>query len=88
MPGTAKSVSLARIRAGFRSRTSTLSVGATTTDGTDHRNQIIDWLQGTTRAWPLGDLYHGGATVIGGAGFAYAPVAIRISPGRSATVRI
>jgi type IV pilus assembly protein PilY1 len=39
--------------------------------GPEYRTRILRWLQGESRSWPLGDLYHGGATVIGAAGFSY-----------------
>lgn len=51
--------------------TNTATLDDDTTTGDTDRRQVIDWLQGTSRQWPLGDLYHGGATVIGPAGYAY-----------------
>ncbi len=51
--------------------TSTAELHLASGTGPSYRTRILEWLQGESRVWPLGDLYHGAATVIGPAGFSY-----------------
>ncbi len=39
--------------------------------GAADRSKIVDWLHGRDRAWPLADIYHSGATVVGAPPYGY-----------------
>lgn len=39
--------------------------------GSDDRQKIVSWLHGEGRSWKLGDIYHGGAAIVGRPPYAY-----------------